>query len=73
MTFKTGVCKPRSPQLCPKEVDFAATGRRSHRLSDLKDFVIAAQGGLDRWNQLSEVRAHLLLGGVLWQSRSRTE
>ena len=35
-------------------------------MSDLKDVVIAAHGGLDRWNQLSEVRAHLLLGGVLW-------
>jgi hypothetical protein len=28
-------------------------------MSDLKDLVIAAHGGLDRWNQLSEVRAHL--------------
>jgi hypothetical protein len=35
-------------------------------MSDLKDFVITAHGGLDRWNQLSEVRAHLVLGGVLW-------
>ena len=32
----------------------------------MKDFVIAAHGGLDRWNQLSEVRAHLLLCGVPW-------
>ena len=35
-------------------------------MNDLKDFVIAAHGGLDRWNQLSEVRAHLLVGGQLW-------
>jgi hypothetical protein len=28
-------------------------------MSDLKDFVIAAHRGLDRWNQLSDVRAHL--------------
>jgi hypothetical protein len=35
-------------------------------MSDLKDFVIAAHGGLDRWNQLSEVRAHPPVGGVLW-------
>jgi hypothetical protein len=35
-------------------------------MSDLKDFVIAAHGGLDRWNQLFEARAHLLVGGVLW-------
>lgn len=33
-------------------------------MGELKDFVIAAHGGLDRWNQLSEVRAHLLIGGV---------
>jgi hypothetical protein len=35
-------------------------------MGDLKDFAIAAHGGLDRWNQLSEVRAHLLFGGVAW-------
>ena len=35
-------------------------------MGELKDFVIAAHGGLDRWNQLSEVRAHLLIGGVAW-------
>jgi hypothetical protein len=28
-------------------------------MSDPKDFVIAAHGGLDRWNQPSDVRAHL--------------
>ena len=47
-----------------------ARGRRKLRkgpqAGDLKDFVIAAHGGLDRWNRLSEVRAHLLLGGVPW-------
>ena len=35
-------------------------------MGELKDLVIAAHGGLDRWNQLSEVRAHLLIGGVAW-------
>jgi hypothetical protein len=35
-------------------------------MSDLKEFVIAAHGGLDRWNQLSDVRAHLVVGGQLW-------
>jgi hypothetical protein len=35
-------------------------------MGDLKDFAIAAHGWLDRWNQLSEVRAHLLFGGVAW-------
>src|SRR5260370_42401029 len=37
-------------------------------MGDLKDFVIAAHGGLHRWNQLSEVRAHLLIGGVRFPS-----
>jgi hypothetical protein len=40
-------------------------------MSDLKDFVIAAHGGLKRWNQLSAVRAHLLLGGVLWSVKKQ--
>ena len=40
-------------------------------MSDLKDVVIAAHGGLDRWKQLSEVRAHLLLGGVLWSVKKQ--
>ncbi|GAA5149755.1 hypothetical protein GCM10023321_14130 [Pseudonocardia eucalypti] len=35
-------------------------------MSDLTESVIAAYGGLARWNELSEVRAHLLVGGVLW-------
>lgn len=35
-------------------------------MSDLKDFVIAAHGGLDRWERLSEVRLHLVVGGQLW-------
>ena len=35
-------------------------------MNDLKDFVIAAHGGLDRRNRLSQVRAHLLVGGQLW-------
>ena len=40
--------------------------RMGSQAGDLKDLVIAAHGGLDRWNWLSEVRAHLLLGGVPW-------
>jgi hypothetical protein len=40
-------------------------------MSDLKDFAIAAHGGLDRWNQLSEVRAHLLLGGIHWSLKKQ--
>ncbi len=40
-------------------------------MDDLKDFVIAAHGGLDRWNRLSDVRAHLLVGGQLWPSKKQ--
>jgi hypothetical protein len=40
--------------------------QKEPQMGDLRDFVIGAHGGLDRWNQLSEVRAHLLIGGVLW-------
>jgi hypothetical protein len=35
-------------------------------MNDLKDLVIAAHGGLDRWNRLTDVRVHLLVGGQLW-------
>jgi hypothetical protein len=35
-------------------------------MTDLRDLAIAAHGGLDRWNQLSSVTAHLLVGGALW-------
>ena len=45
--------------------------RKGPQAGDLKDFVIAALGGLDRWNRLSEVRAHLLLGGVPWRLKKR--
>src|SRR5262249_22154948 len=44
----------------------ATQAQKELQMSDLKDFVIAAHGGLDRWSQLSEGRAHLLVGGVLW-------
>jgi hypothetical protein len=33
---------------------------------DLTDFAIAAHGGLERWNELTAVSAHLLCGGVIW-------
>ena len=35
-------------------------------MSDLKNLVIDAHGGVDRWNRLSNFRAHLLVGGQLW-------
>jgi len=35
-------------------------------VANLRDEVIAAHGGLARWEQLSTVRAQLTQGGVLW-------
>lgn len=35
-------------------------------MTDLLDTVIKAHGGLDRWNQLDSVTAHLTQGGVFW-------
>ncbi|GAA3045966.1 hypothetical protein GCM10010464_07770 [Pseudonocardia yunnanensis] len=35
-------------------------------MSDLVDLVIEAHGGMDRWNQLHEVRSHLIVGGITW-------
>ena len=45
--------------------------RMGSQAGDLKDLVIAAHGGLDRWNRPSEVRAHRLLGGVPWPLRKQ--
>jgi hypothetical protein len=35
-------------------------------VSDLLETVLAAHGGLERWNQLDTVSARLIQGGVLW-------
>ncbi|MFF1964466.1 hypothetical protein ACFVW5_12770 [Streptomyces sp. NPDC058232] len=35
-------------------------------MTDLKDLAIAAHGGTARWNQLTDVSAQLINGGVLW-------
>ena len=35
-------------------------------MNELKDHVIAAHGGLERWNKLTSVTAHLINGGALW-------
>jgi hypothetical protein len=35
-------------------------------MTDLLDTVIKAHGGMDRWNQLHTVTAHLAQGGVFW-------
>ena len=47
--------------------------RKGPQAGDLKDFVIATHGGLDRRNRLSGVRAHLLRGGVPWPLKSQDE
>jgi hypothetical protein len=40
-------------------------------MTDLKDFVIAAHGGLGRWKRLSAVTAHLGTGGVIWPAKGQ--
>ena len=35
-------------------------------MNDLLEIVLAAHGGLDRWNQLTTVSARLIQGGALW-------
>src|SRR3979490_2431085 len=35
-------------------------------MKDLFNTVIEAHGGLERWNQLTSVSAHLVQGGALW-------
>ncbi|MBE1485919.1 hypothetical protein [Plantactinospora soyae] len=35
-------------------------------MTELRDFTIAAHGGLERWNQLTSLRTHLTVGGGLW-------
>jgi len=35
-------------------------------MTQLKDFVIKAHGGLDRWRQFNQLSADLIQGGVLW-------
>jgi hypothetical protein len=36
-------------------------------MPDLRDFAIAAHGGLERWNGFTTASAHLRVGGVLWR------
>ena len=35
-------------------------------MSDLLDSVLKAHGGLDRWHQLSHVRACIVTGAEVW-------
>jgi hypothetical protein len=36
-------------------------------MTDLLDELVAAHGGLGRWNGLETVSAHLAQGGVTWE------
>ena len=38
-------------------------------MSDLLDLVIESHGGLDRWNRLTEITAHVAVGGMLWERK----
>ena len=40
-------------------------------MNELRDHVIAAHGGLDRRNELTSVKAHLVNGGVLWAMKGQ--
>jgi hypothetical protein len=35
-------------------------------MNALADLAIKAHGGIDRWNELKQVKAHQLVGGMLW-------
>jgi hypothetical protein len=35
-------------------------------VNDLLELAIAAHGGLDRWNQLTEITAHVSIAGTVW-------
>ena len=40
-------------------------------MNDLLEAAIEAHGGLERWNELHTVSAHLVQGGVLWQLKGQ--
>ena len=40
-------------------------------MTDLLDFTVAAHGGLNRWNELETVSAHLIQGGVTWEMKGQ--
>lgn len=42
-------------------------------MTQLKDLVIQAHGGLDRWRQFSQVSADLIQGGVLWSLKGHPD
>jgi hypothetical protein len=42
-------------------------------MNDLLETVLAAHGGLDRWNQLTTVSARLIQSGALWALKGQPE
>jgi hypothetical protein len=42
-------------------------------MSELRDWAIAAHGGLERWNELTSVKAHLVTGGALWEIKKQAD
>jgi hypothetical protein len=37
----------------------------------LLDLVISAHGGLERWNELNKINAHVIIGGLTWQFKGQ--
>ena len=40
-------------------------------MKGLLDFVIAAHGGLEQWNQFEKMKIHMKVGGVLWDLKGQ--
>jgi hypothetical protein len=40
-------------------------------MSDLREMVLEAHGGLERWREFKQVSAHLVQGGALWALKGR--
>ena len=40
-------------------------------MTDLLDNIVEARGGLNRWNELQTVSAHLIQGGALWTAKGQ--
>jgi len=38
-------------------------------MSELLDLVVESHGGLDRWDRLTEITAHVAIGGLLWERK----
>ena len=64
------VGRPR-PRCSLKPNDSTIGGSMNELRNELRDDVIAAHGGLDRWNELTSVKAHLVNDGVLWAMKGQ--